>query len=288
MPSHGGFFGSSFQWMYFALVTFNEMLRVNGINPTQVAVLRHTGKKGLLGVTPHDLWQRNDGSFDLYQSTQAPNKPVFERPYWASFISDPDNETLFVGFYAAIKGDRSEIYWPCPMTGLPPGEDKGRPSDLYRLAPLATLKEHRGSLKIQWDEGWIAWVRRAEGSEHHVLGEVDTRPFVRFEASPEGETTWREQRIIERDSKLRKKALAKNAVDDNGHYVCEACNFKHTDGAMFDVHHTLPMLAGPRITCLSHLVVLCPVCHRRAHRSGNRMLPFSLAELRAWNENGRP
>lgn len=118
------------------MLTFNELLRAHGIDPAKVTLLRHTGKRGRLGFTPHDLWQRQDGSFDLYQCTQAPDKSLFELPYWASFVSNPAKETLFVGLYGATKGDRSEIDWLCPMTNMPPGEDKRRPSDLYQLVPL--------------------------------------------------------------------------------------------------------------------------------------------------------
>ncbi len=269
------------------MVTFNEILRAHRIDPAQVALLRHSGK-GPLGFTPYDLWRREDGSFDRYQSTQAPDKPLFESPYWASFVSNPANETLFIGFYGTTKGDRAEIDWLCPMTGIPPGEDKGRPSDLYRLVPLDALSEYRGSLKIAWDDGWIAWARYARRSDHTVLGEVDTRPIASFEASPEGEETWRAQRAVERDLRLRKAALSKNSGEHDGQYACEACNFEHADRAMFDVHHPHPLLTGPRMTRVSDLVVLCPVCHRRAHRSVNRMLPYSVAELRTWNEAGRP
>ncbi len=270
------------------MVTFNELLRAYGIDPAQVTLLRHTGARGRLGLTPHDLWQRQDGSFEIYQSTQAPGERKFKSPYWASFVSNPAKETLFVGLYGATKGDRSRIDWLCPMTGMPPGEDKGRPSDLYQLAPLDALSEHRGSLKIEWDSGWVAWARYARRSDHAVIGEVDTRPIDRFVASPEGEATWREQRGIERDSRLAKAALARNGGEHDGQYACEACDFKHSDRTMFDVHHPHPLLAGPRLTRVTDLIVLCPVCHRRAHRSANRMLPYSLAELRAWNEAGRP
>ena len=269
-------------------MTFNELLRANGFDLAQVALLRHTGEKGRLGLTPHDLWQRNDGSFDLYQRTQAPDKPLFELPYWASFVSNPAKETLFAGLFGATKGDRSEINWNCPVSGMPPGEDKGRPSDLYHLAPLDALSEHRGRLKIEWDNGWVAWARYARRSDHAILGGVGALSVARFEASPEGEKTWREQLRVERDPRLATSALAANADRHAGQHVCEACNFKHPDRAMFDAHHPHPLLAGPRITKPSDMIVLCPVCHRRAHCSANRMLPYNLSELRAWNEAGRP
>lgn len=203
-------------------------------------------------------------------------------------MSNPANETLFVGLYSAATGDRAEIDWLCPMTDLPPGEDKERPSDLYHLRPLDILSEHSGRLKIEWNGGKIGWDRYAGRNEFTIIGEVDTQPITDLDASPEGESIWRTQRGVERDSRLAKTPLSKNADENGGQYVCTACGFRHPDRAMFDAHHPHPLLAGPRMTQASDLIVLCPVCHRRAHRSVNRMLPYSLAELRRWNEDGRP
>lgn len=268
-------------------MTFNEILQVHDINPAQVAVLRHTGQRGPLGFTPYDLWRRQDGSFDRYQSTQARNKPLFEKPFWASFVAAPNNETLFVGLYGVAKGDSSEIDWLCPMTDKPPGY-KGGPSDLYHIVALEALSEYRGNLEIGWDAGYVSWARYALRSDHAVLGEVDIQPFARFEASPEGEATWHSQRTVERDPKLAKAALQKNADDHDGHFACEACGFTHAVRAMFDVHHLHPLLSGPRMTRVSDLAVLCPMCHRRAHCSPSRMVPFDLAALQEWNATGRP
>lgn len=269
------------------LVTINELLIANGIDPAQVALLRHTGKRGE-PIRPFDLWQRHDGSFDLYQSTQAPGKAVFRSPYWASFVSTPANETLFVGLYSASLGDRAKIDWLCPINGTPLGSEIGHETDLYQLTLLDTLHEHRGTLKIQWDKGWIAWARYAHRSDHAIIGELDTAPISAFAASPEGEATWQVQKKIERSSRIAMAAFVKNAKRHEGMYACEACGFQHSDRAMFDAHHPHPLLAGPRTTKASDLIVLCPVCHRRAHRSANRLLPYDLTHLRAWNDAGRP
>jgi len=270
------------------LVTFNELLSANGINPAQVILLRHSGR-GRLRITPYDLWLRRDGSFDRYQSTQATGKKaLFQLPYWASFVSSPANETLFVGLYAATLESRAEIDWLCPTTGLPPGADTGLSMDLYHLTLLEAFSQYRGTLKIQWDDGWVAWARYAKRGDYAIIGDAGTGQIAAFSASPEGEATWQMQRKLERSSSTSKAALVKNAEAHGGVHVCEACGFQHSDRAMFDAHHPHPLLAGPRKTRASDLIVLCPVCHRRAHRSPNRMLPYDLMELRAWNAAGRP
>jgi 5-methylcytosine-specific restriction enzyme A len=56
---------------------------------------------------------------------------------------------------------------------------------------------------------------------------------------------------------------------------------------MFDAHHPAPLAVGKRVTLPEHLQILCPTCHRRAHRKG-RVQPFSLLELQAWVRAGRP
>ena len=112
--------------MFRDMVTFNELLCAHRIDPARVALLRHTGRKGPVGVTPHDLWLRQDDSFMCYQNTQAPGQRRFDLPYWASFVASPANDTLFVGLYAAIKGDPSEIKWLDPMTGLLPARRRRR------------------------------------------------------------------------------------------------------------------------------------------------------------------
>jgi hypothetical protein len=270
------------------MVTFNEVLRAYDVEPATVALLRHTGQKGPLGFTVHDLWQRQDGSFDQYQSTQDPRRRMFESPNWASFVVTPTNETLFVGLYAARKSDPVEIGWLCPMTGLAPGKDKGRASDFYQITSLPILDEYRGNLKIEWDNGFIAWARHAHKNEYAVVGEINMQPIAELDASPEGAAIWRAQRTIERDSKIAKKVLTENADKNGGDFVCEACIFKHSDRRMFDVHHLHPLLSGPRMTRMSGLVVLCPLCHRRAHCGPIRTLPFDLERLQEWNASGRP
>ena len=102
----------------------------------------------------------------------------------------------------------------------------------------------------------------------------------------EGKRIYKLQRQIERDPKLKKEAKRLNVVL-YGQHTCEACMFEHSDSAMFDVHHPNPLAAGVRTTFAEHLQVLCPTCHRRAHRK-SMIDPFTLDELRDWVVIGRP
>lgn len=270
------------------MVTFNELLSANGIDFTTVALVRHSGSGRL--ATPYELWTRNDGSFERYQSTQsATHAKLFASPIWASFVSDPAKETVFVGLYDSSKDDSSLINWDCPITGFPPGQDRGRQtSDLYKLSLRPELMNLRGSLKVAWGVGNIAWVRYASRCDCSIIGNIELDLVESIDVSPEGDKKWTCQLRVERDDRLVEAALAKNLCAETELYVCEACNFRHRDRAMFDVHHMKPLMAGPRRTKVSELLVLCPLCHRRAHQSGNRLLPYQLDDLRSWNLNGRP
>ncbi len=105
-------------------------------------------------------------------------------------------------------------------------------------------------------------------------------------SAEEGGRLWKRQLSIERDPAIAAEAKRRN-LDRYGVYTCEACGFANGDKGLFDAHHPTPLAAGVRVTEASHLEVLCPLCHRRAHRRGSKLLPFSLVELREWVANGR-
>lgn len=102
----------------------------------------------------------------------------------------------------------------------------------------------------------------------------------------EGEKVWKLQLKLERDPAIAREGKARNAAR-YGSPTCEACDFSHTDQAMFDAHHPTPLAIGVRVTLPEHLQILCPTCHRRAHRK-SRLEPYTLLELRNWNAAGRP
>lgn len=101
----------------------------------------------------------------------------------------------------------------------------------------------------------------------------------------EGRAVWKIQLSRERDRALSVGAKQLN-IAKFGVCTCEACNFSHSDIGMFDAHHPNPLCTGIRTTLPEHLKVLCPTCHRRAHRK-DRLSPFTLEELVEWNDGGR-
>lgn len=105
-------------------------------------------------------------------------------------------------------------------------------------------------------------------------------------STEEGKDVWKLQLSRERDPALSRAAKQLN-VAKFGVCTCEACSFGHEDTGLFDAHHPNPLCAGVRTTLAEHLVVLCPTCHRRAHRK-EKLSPFTLGELTEWNRAGRP
>jgi 5-methylcytosine-specific restriction enzyme A len=101
-------------------------------------------------------------------------------------------------------------------------------------------------------------------------------------SSPEGKRIFKEVRVAERDPKLAKAAKNNNRVKNGGIIVCEACDFKDNDGALFDAHHQDPLGKGPRWSSIESFVILCPTCHRWSHYKADDVLqPLDLETLRA-------
>jgi len=113
------------------------------------------------------------------------------------------------------------------------------------------------------------------------------RPSIPKRAKEEGKRYWRLQQRTERDAGLSREAKRLNELQ-HGSFTCEACEFKSADAAMLDAHHPTPLAVGTRTTFAEHLEILCPTCHRKAHRTDDRLKPLNLVELKKWAAAGRP
>jgi hypothetical protein len=80
---------------------FNMLLRDEGIDPSDVRLLRHQTNKGP-ARTPYTLWRDDLAAFERYQSIQrSARRNHFKGRYWASFVAPPFGGTLFVGMFEA-------------------------------------------------------------------------------------------------------------------------------------------------------------------------------------------
>ena len=89
----------------------------------------------------------------------------------------------------------------------------------------------------------------------------------------EGRIVYRMHRQRERDPKLRRNKIKQVKKEHEGKLVCEACdsNLESTYGslgtAIFECHHIEPLhVSGPTQSTLGDVALLCPNCHRVAHR----------------------
>jgi 5-methylcytosine-specific restriction protein A len=104
------------------------------------------------------------------------------------------------------------------------------------------------------------------------------------EVHKEGRVVYRWHRSRERSAALRRKKV-EQILHDQGGLSCEVCSIKLSDrygevgNLIYECHHLAPLhLTGPTETKLTDVALLCPACHRAAHRT--RPWP-SLEDLRA-------
>ena len=94
------------------MLTFNTILRSEGVDPTKVRLVRHQDNRAIVSCTPYNLWRAGDGRLELYQRIQR--REVFEiGSTLASFVATPADETLFVGLYHV---DGIGVAPPAPLT----------------------------------------------------------------------------------------------------------------------------------------------------------------------------
>tara|TARA_R110000744_G_scaffold242323_1_gene359458 strand:+ start:278 stop:1048 length:771 start_codon:yes stop_codon:yes gene_type:complete len=104
---------------------------------------------------------------------------------------------------------------------------------------------------------------------------------------PEGKVAERKHKFRERNSKVIKLAK-ENFKDKHGHLFCQVCEFDFEKvygeiGVDFiEAHHTIPvseMKAGHK-TKVEDIAMLCPNCHRMAHRKRPWLKMGELNQLR--------
>ncbi|TYC78783.1 hypothetical protein [Novosphingobium sp. BW1] len=174
-------------------------------------------------------------------------------------------------------------------------EDLGMPDRRMLEGAVDSVIRHDDRVAMLWERiaDWTVELATLPAPANFFDTGVPTlvsgglRPTVPDGAgSVEGNRVWRLQRDIERDEKVSRDAKVLSAAR-HGKPTCEACGFAHDDFAMLDAHHPNPLASGVRKTLPNHLVILCPTCHRRAH-CNDRLMPFTLPELREWFARGRP
>jgi hypothetical protein len=139
---------------------FNSVLREVGLNPKKVRLIRHKDTSAARGRSVYELWRDSRALFEQYQSLQRiESRKKFSAPYWAVFVVDLNNETMFAGIYAAHYCGLLDKDTPCPHRD---GTDKAGKSDVYDLTLCEEASEFIGRLFIDWGPGALAWVQYAD------------------------------------------------------------------------------------------------------------------------------
>ncbi len=148
-------------------VMLNSILRSANLDLTQVRLIRHKDKRASKGRSPYELWRDQPDLFEAYQSSQNPlNRKKFSAPFWAVFVVDAFDGTMFGGLYAAkyrglLKKDR-----PAPHIE---GEiEKAGSCDVYDLRLDEKLRDVIGRMFIDWGQGALAWVQYADRNDKIV------------------------------------------------------------------------------------------------------------------------
>jgi hypothetical protein len=165
-------------------MTLNDLLKLNGIDPERVIVLRHTPKEPRLKKVLPWLAAERPELFNAYQQTQ-PEK--LERAmaglsgngYVASFIGHEKGKALFVGLYSI--GEARPLteteYWEIQackelkefgMRGFTEGD--GRKTVLWFDLTLTDFyPSWKGKLIVAWPGPERPWWRRAHRNEMAVI-----------------------------------------------------------------------------------------------------------------------
>ena len=142
-------------------IMFSTILREAGLDLTDVRLIRHKDTRATRGRSPYELWRDNRPQFELYQSTQKiKNRKKFTAPYWAVFVVNVNDETMFAGLYKARY--HGLLTRDTPQPHIEGGIDKAGSCDVYDLTLADALHDLIGRLFIDWGPGALAWVQYAD------------------------------------------------------------------------------------------------------------------------------
>lgn len=165
-------------------IMFNSILREAGLALADVRLVRHKDASSAPGRTPYKLWRDNLPQFEWYQATQRiQNRKKLAAPFWAVFLADTQNATMFAGLYGARYRGLLEQDSPRPhMDGVDPAGS----CDVYDLTRQEALNDLIGRLFIDWGPGALAWVQHAARNDKRVtqlrtsFQEPDFPGFLKF------------------------------------------------------------------------------------------------------------
>ncbi|TFV62308.1 UNVERIFIED_ORG: GIY-YIG nuclease family protein [Bacillus sp. AZ43] len=144
------------------MLTFNDLLSLEGVDPAQVRLVRHQDNRLKPGRL-YEAWRNDRSTFERYQSVQQRN--VFDvGDLIASFIVTEARKTVFVGLYEVAGITTSPAGTVDVLTG---GDVSGFHG--YDLRLLEQLGDYTDKVVIDWGAGTRTWVQRAANQPKPVL-----------------------------------------------------------------------------------------------------------------------
>jgi hypothetical protein len=163
------------------MITFNDILRKEGVDPKLVRLVRHQDAgRQTSAMTLYKAWKMDPGRLERYQEIQR--RRVFEPgQILASFVvtPHPHNTALFCGLYSVDAVSAA----PTGTTDPVFGHDVSGMYQ-YTLTPDARLATYVGRLHIDWGAGTRSWKQLAKKQDKPVLEIRDEQedPFPGFDA----------------------------------------------------------------------------------------------------------
>jgi len=148
------------------MITFNQLLRIAGLDPDLVRLVRHRDPNVQRAV--FDAAIKGEPSFDEYQEHQGTEQVIAQfraAKYLAAFVVEPiTSETIFVGVWERV-GERPgpEPRVPLSIAGTLSA------SIAFETRRVDALSEYRGRLVIDWGDGTRAWVQRADRQDKPIV-----------------------------------------------------------------------------------------------------------------------
>jgi hypothetical protein len=148
-------------------IIFNTILREAGLPLKDIRLIRHKDTHAKRGYTPYELWRDDRPKFEFYQSTQSiSNRSKLNAPYWAVFVVNLADETMFAGLYKVNYRGLLDKDTPAPHRD---GIEKAGTMDFYELRLQDNLSDLIGKLFIDWGPGALAWVQYAERNDKRII-----------------------------------------------------------------------------------------------------------------------
>jgi len=161
-------------------IMLNTILREAGLALSDTRLLRHKDNRASKGRSPYELWRDGRSQFELYQSTQRlQNRKKLNVPFWAVFIVNLNDETMFGGIYRVKY--RGLLKRDMPSPHIEGDVQKAGTLDQYSLTLDSALEDLIGRLFIDWGPGALAWVQYPERNDKPV---TELRRTFREDAFP--------------------------------------------------------------------------------------------------------